>query len=292
MKKTATEKLFALDVALDRAIDQVGDQFEAAAQRMARAWFRAVVAYVANQPSAHGSLKPGRADGIGRVLDEAAADLERQISRAFDAFADVSKQALKGLAVGGHDTSLRPIEVQILTAYRNLKIVEFQDLRRTLHGRVAAAVRRATVSGQNINELLLEVDEILSEWPWRARTLFETSLAEFSQVVTAAKAGQRDRVFLYTGPIDHRIRKFCIGRVGRVFSRAAIDRMDNGQLPNTFLSRGGYNCRHQWRDVTDIPELAPLADTGMYASPELQARVAATAALLKGPAGKGRKRTA
>jgi hypothetical protein len=295
VKKTPAEQLFALDVALDRAIDQLGDEFEGKARRMARDWFRTVVAFVGTLPGKNGFLSPSgaaKAAGITRALEDAGDDLQRQLERAFDSFADVSKQALKGLAVGGHDTSLRPIDLQVLTAYRNLKIIDFRELQAGILGRVSSAVRKAAVSGQNVNELFIEVDEVLSEWPWRARTLFESSIAEFSQVVTATKAGQKDRVFLYTGPIDSRIRNFCIDRVGRVFSRAAIDKMDNGQMPNTFLTRGGYNCRHQWRDVTDIPELAKLADTGMYATPELQGRVASTRLLLKGPAGKGRRRTA
>jgi hypothetical protein len=293
MKRSAADKLFALDIALDRAIDQLGDQFQDQAQRMARAWFRSVVAFVATLPQANGYLKTAgaaKAQGITRHLEAATENTTRQLERAFDAFADVSKQALKGLAVGGHDTHLKPIDLQVLTAYRNLKIIDFRELQAGILGRVSSAVRKAAVSGQNVNELLIEVDEVLSEWPWRARTLYESSIAEFSQVVTATKAGQTDRVFLYTGPIDNRIRTFCIGIVGRVFSRPVIDKMDNGQMPNTFLTRGGYNCRHQWRDVTDIPELARLADTGMYATPELQAKVASTRALVKG-AGK-RKRTA
>jgi hypothetical protein len=59
-----------------------------------------------------------------------------------------------------------------------------------------------------------------------------------------------------------------------VYSRAVIDKMRNGQLPNVFVTRGGFNCRHLWRPVTD-PRLIALADTGQFASPEIAEQVAA-----------------
>jgi hypothetical protein len=49
-----------------------------------------------------------------------------------------------------------------------------------------------------------------------------------------------------------------------VLTRGAIDSLSNGQLPNVFITGGGYNCRHSFLAVSD-PALVALADTGQRA---------------------------
>ena len=50
--------------------------------------------------------------------------------------------------------------------------------------------------------------------------------------------------------------------IGKVFSRRAIDALDNGQLADPFLTGGGYNCRHVWMTLSSLSDSAALADTG------------------------------
>lgn len=54
--------------------------------------------------------------------------------------------------------------------------------------------------------------------------------------------------FKYYGPQDSIARPFCSKLLGsaKVYTRAEIAAMDNGQIPNVMISRGGYRCRHQW----------------------------------------------
>lgn len=59
--------------------------------------------------------------------------------------------------------------------------------------------------------------------------------------------------FAYVGPGsgDPVIRRFCKhlmqeAEQGRTWTRAEIDVMDNGQLPNVAVTCGGYECRHEW----------------------------------------------
>lgn len=56
--------------------------------------------------------------------------------------------------------------------------------------------------------------------------------------------------YLYTGPDDKLTRPFCRAHVDRSLTRSQIDTMNNGQLPNVWLTAGGWNCRHQW-----VPEI-------------------------------------
>lgn len=95
------------------------------------------------------------------------------------------------------------------------------------------------------------------------RALFDTQVSIYGRQVEAlaTDALGPEQPFLYTGPIDDATRDWCLERVGKVFSRAAIDQLDNGQLPNPFLTAGGYNCRHSWMAV-ESEQLRALTDTG------------------------------
>lgn len=60
----------------------------------------------------------------------------------------------------------------------------------------------------------------------------------------------------YYGPLDKLNRPFCRKleterRAGKSWTRADIDAMSNGQIPNVFISAGGWRCRHQWAIATD-----------------------------------------
>jgi Ni,Fe-hydrogenase III component G len=54
--------------------------------------------------------------------------------------------------------------------------------------------------------------------------------------------------FKYYGPQDSIARPFCSKLLGsaKAYTRDEIAAMDNGQIPNVMVSRGGYRCRHQW----------------------------------------------
>lgn len=151
--------------------------------------------------------------------------------------------------------------------------------------RAQSTVVHAVQSSQSNRELVIELGEFQDQMSTALYRMADRLIYEMAQTIIARKAGvgsvkeRRKDAFLYSGPIDQRCRNFCLGRVGRVWSKGAIDRMDNGQLPNTFVTRGGYNCRHLWRPVDG--ELALLADTGKFASPDLAAQHRSTVALLR-----------
>jgi hypothetical protein len=271
------DDLFAVDEQLDRAIGTLGEAFYDLATRQARAWWRTAADVVHGLPTtSQGRFQRRGRPQLATALETTDQRYRTAIGKALDRFADVSRHATRALGLTGVSRQLTPAAVEALNAYRSLKLAEFDGLRASLFARTTQATRQAVASGQDVTELLVELRELFDEWPWRARTIYESALAEFSQVVTAVKAGTGgDRVYLYTGPVDSRIRRFCLGLAGRVLSRSAIDKLDNGQTPNTFLTRGGYNCRHQWRDVTGIPELARLAGSKTRASRAIAARVTA-----------------
>lgn len=57
--------------------------------------------------------------------------------------------------------------------------------------------------------------------------------------------------YAFYGPDDKVTRPFCkrmidLTKRGAYLTRKEIEELDNEQLPNPFLTGGGYNCRHSW----------------------------------------------
>jgi hypothetical protein len=100
------------------------------------------------------------------------------------------------------------------------------------------------------------------------RTLFDTQVAVFGRQIedTATAELGPAQPFLYLGPVDDVTRDWCLDRVGKVYTRAAIEAMDNGQLPNAMRTGGGYNCRHTFMAV-ESQALKALVGTGQRIEP-------------------------
>ena len=143
---------------------------------------------------------------------------------------------------------------------------------------IAHAVWRTLAQGiftqRPLADLLDDLASTLDISQRQARTMYDTAVNVFSRQLEAMKAtGEPDEPFLYLGPDDDKTREFCQEHVGKVYSRAAIDQMDNGQLPNVFLTGGGYNCRHQFVAVSKYGDAARYVDTDEQL-PEFEAAAA------------------
>ncbi len=185
---------------------------------------------------------------VGRVL--ATRRLAQQTARLSGAF-DARVQAIKML----HETDL---------------LDEGDEIARALW----QAVIRGVFGARDVNDILLDLGDILDASDGQIRTLYDTSVSIFGRQVEALQAGDDpEAVFLYAGPADKKTREFCRERVGKVFTRAEIDAMDNGQIDNVFLTGGGYNCRHTFMEVSKFSELQDYVGTDKRV-PEVEAQLA------------------
>lgn len=124
------------------------------------------------------------------------------------------------------------------------------------------AVIRGVFGARDVDSILLDLADILDASESQIRTLYDTSVSIFGRQVEALQAGDDpEAVFLFAGPADKKNRDFCHDRVGKVFTRAEIDQMDNGQIDNVFLTGGGYNCRHVFMEVSKLSELQDYVGT-------------------------------
>jgi hypothetical protein len=125
-------------------------------------------------------------------------------------------------------------------------------------GRVAAVAQTKSlfgIGGLKMADLAETLAQGLQKTLPEAVRIAETAVSVFYRTV-ADRGFQKVEAGLpgaaiqygYFGPNDKLTRPFCrhLLMSDRIFTRAQIEAMDNGQLPNPFLTGGGYNCRHSW----------------------------------------------
>jgi hypothetical protein len=122
-----------------------------------------------------------------------------------------------------------------------------------------------SIGGLKFGELLESLAAKITASLPRVRTIAETAMTTYYRTLTdqafqkiEADLPEIDQRYRYSGPLDSRNRPFCrrLENADQAYSRAEIARMDNGMLPNAFLSCGGWNCRHVWILDTRKPQAA------------------------------------
>lgn len=130
---------------------------------------------------------------------------------------------------------------------------------------MAHQVWRASVFAVYTNRptsvLVGQLAEAIEKTRAQAQTLFDTQVSVIGREIVAQEETEDGQAFLYVGPSDGVVRAWCLDHLGMVMTRDRIEALDNGQLPNPFITGGGYNCRHSWLAVSD-PDLVALANTG------------------------------
>lgn len=151
-----------------------------------------------------------------------------------------------------------------LNALKELRLAELLDVSDDMGREIARIAFEGVLSLRPVDSLVLDIADRMAISQRQARTIYDTAVSTYARQVELLNAdGTDDELFVFVGPFDKKNRDFCEERVGKVFPRKAIDEMDNGQLPDVFISGGGYNCRHTWKRVSELDdELRELAKTG------------------------------
>ena len=114
-----------------------------------------------------------------------------------------------------------------------------------------------SVGGLAFADLVETIADKLQASIPQATTVADTSMSVFLRTATEQRydAMQKDLPgidmrYKYSGPDDKVTRPFCHRMLAKTrkegLTRAEIDGLDNMQLPNTFVTCGGYLCRHAW----------------------------------------------
>lgn len=86
-------------------------------------------------------------------------------------------------------------------------------------------------------------------------TEMNTMLQGFNRAVTVSKAQELGfELYEYLGPDDGITRDFCADLLSKdppIYTLDEIQAMDNDQGLDVITYGGGYNCRHQWRPISN-----------------------------------------
>lgn len=127
---------------------------------------------------------------------------------------------------------------------------------------IRASMMRSILGGEQVSFAALHATLGGKMAGW-LETELNTSLQAFSRTMTANKAEELGfELFIYLGPDDGITRPFCercldgrapgvAARKAPIYTRAEISRMRNGQDLDVMVFGGGYNCRHQWRPISE-----------------------------------------
>jgi hypothetical protein len=146
-----------------------------------------------------------------------------------------------------------------LALFETQQLSVIDSLGAIAEGAAVAAKKRALLSvgalpfGDLVEQVAIAVNRSLSE----AQTLAETASTMFARTITDRGFRQIEADlpkgairYGFEGPTDKLTRDFCRRLVARTrrnpMTRGVIEKLDNGQLPDVFITGGGYNCRHQW----------------------------------------------
>lgn len=230
--------------------------------------------------------------GYDDLADTALAGAVDSALSRLAATSEVYRQALAFDAVGSRGAFTIQLRALIETGRADL----------LAHGdEIATVLWRATARGflgaETPETILTHLADVLDGQRARAATLYDTnvSIAQRIAVQTVgvptgdptinapgvqplATGGDvlpvpDDQLYAYVGPVDAIIRPFCLQHIGKVYTKAEIEALDNGQLPNPFLTGGGYNCRHLWAPISRFSASADLRGTDGRL-PEVEAELA------------------
>ena len=194
-----------------------------------------------------------------RLLRDAGFDA-LALAAVSDPLDELAVAILRG---AGASVRLGPNVADALTAWKELRLADLLDV----GDDVARVLQRIALDGtlglRPIDRLILDVRDSLDVSLRQARTLYDTLVSTFArQVEVSLSSGEPDELFVYVGPVDEKARPFCLDLIGKVRTRTAIDTLDNGQLPDVFVTGGGYQCRHLFKRVSLLDqELIDIAGT-------------------------------
>lgn len=125
---------------------------------------------------------------------------------------------------------------------------------------VKSTLLRSVITGAAINFKSI-TEGFTSKLSNQLRTEINTSVGIFNKTLTTSRAKESGfELFLYVGPDDSVTRDFCQQVLGGtidglnkgvpIYTLDEIGSMDNGQISDTLISAGGYNCRHEFIPVS------------------------------------------
>lgn len=195
-----------------------------------------------------GKITPS-VEAARRLADELADLLKKNLGTAVRGYAEASQRVLEAAV-----RDLGDIGIPV-----NFTTPSVASLRAQVDGTLSDITQIADEAQAELRTFLVDtvrsgvppsLDDLLDKVNGKAAqavTLVDTGLAGFDRAVMVQQASEAGvDWFLYDGPLDEITRPFCNARVGKKFTIAMLDAIENDTGPNPpSLYCGGWNCRHR-----------------------------------------------
>ena len=196
-----------------------------------------------------------------RIFEEEYGQVVGRVVGEYGQIATMIKRSWRHLGESVHFTD---IDKAMLTSLQEQSYNQFAVFGEAAQSRIADAMYGQVVAGASYSQLLNTVKGILRGYKdvrGRSMTAYADTHAfdgimNFHNQVNIKKSEDLGiKKFMYVGDIITTTRPFCRRRVGKLYTRAQIERWNglswSGKSGPPLTNRGGYNCRHHWRGFKD-----------------------------------------
>lgn len=197
-----------------------------------------------------------------RVGDELADLLRKNFNVIIDGYERASmavgEKTLETLAAAGIPEAFTTQSIASLRAQVDGTLADITTIADEAASELRTLIVDTVRSQVPPGEALQALTDKLNGSASKAATMADTGIAAFDREVTISTSEAAGvEWFLYDGPLDQLTRPYCDARVGKRFTLASLDAVDNDTGPNP-PSRycGGWNCRHRLTPLLDPDEIA------------------------------------
>ena len=162
--------------------------------------------------------------------------------KATNQLVDTYTKVLQGIELSPGAVVSEEVLQALVNTDRTFYAAKGSDLANTIKQELTQGV----LGGASRSTMKAAIADLSTFTDAQVRTLVDTSMRVFSREVNAvmADALPNDTKYIYFGPVDDKTRDVCVEMAAAgPLTQAEIE----SQFPGSFITGGGFNCRHTWR---------------------------------------------
>ena len=216
----------------------------------------------------------------GRLTSDAinlrrAISMRREIAKEFGIYYDaaetvtdfrpVLKDVGKVLSDAGISKAITKGDASLISAFSDDAFSEMSGLGQQYAAQISERVYTGVVTGDLLEDMTLDISQMLVGGTDKAgrpmvnhaKTISTTRYMEVDSVILRKKSEEAGiKKFKYAGSLIKDSRKWCVDHVGKIYTLEEIENWESQKWQgkksgDSFVVRGGWNCRHRWLPVVD-----------------------------------------
>ena len=183
-------------------------------------------------------------------------------------FSPVSKEIDEIFKSVGISKAITRADNSILKTLSQDSFLQMSALGDQYAAQISNKIYSAVLVGDPIEDLTEEVSQLLvggtdkagRPMAAHAKTISTTGYREADSIILEKKGEDFDiKKWEYAGSLIKDSRKWCVDHVGKTYTMEEIKEWENSSWKgkkegNSFVTRGGWNCRHRWLPIVEDDE--------------------------------------